>query len=334
MKTILLTTTALVAFAGAAAAEGHTGVNFGGSATLGYNDDAAGDNFGFYSDIEVDVTLTAELDNGVTVTATADIDELNAGTADFGGVTLKIASETASLTYGDVNGAANDNWSSVGDMDSDGFYEQDGETVLRGDMSFGDIALSTSYEVAGDTLVGLNVAASATFGSVSVAGAYQADDGVGAEEIFGVRAGVAVAGADIALGYASNETTGSTSTGVSVSYPVGPVTLSASYVDESAGDANWDVSAAYAAGAVAIEVSTDESDMWAVEGSYDMGNGLTVLGGAADGGDTMYVAGSYDLGGGAALLASYVDTDAVNADDEYGANDYQNGMTVEVSFSF
>ena len=35
MKSILLTTTAIVAFAGAAAADGHAGVTFGGDFTLG-----------------------------------------------------------------------------------------------------------------------------------------------------------------------------------------------------------------------------------------------------------------------------------------------------------
>lgn len=37
MKNILLTTTALVAFAGAAAADGHTSVSHALSAELGYN---------------------------------------------------------------------------------------------------------------------------------------------------------------------------------------------------------------------------------------------------------------------------------------------------------
>ena len=37
MKSILLTTTAMVAFAGAAAAGGHTSVGFGGDVTFGVN---------------------------------------------------------------------------------------------------------------------------------------------------------------------------------------------------------------------------------------------------------------------------------------------------------
>ena len=72
---ILLASVALTAFAGAAAAE----VSFSGSATLGYNDDNGrlannatfGDHNGFYSDLNVDVALSATLDNGITVSASA-----------------------------------------------------------------------------------------------------------------------------------------------------------------------------------------------------------------------------------------------------------------------
>ncbi len=63
MKRILLTSTALVAFAGAAAAD----VTWSGTAGLGYNDDI---DDGFYVDGDLDVTMSQELDNGVTVSGT------------------------------------------------------------------------------------------------------------------------------------------------------------------------------------------------------------------------------------------------------------------------
>ena len=332
MKSILLTTTAIVAFAGAAAADGHAGVSFSGSAALGYNDDAQGDHDGFYSDMNLDVSMTAALDNGLTVTATADVDELDNSDAAAGAVTLKIASETASLTYGDVNGAANDMWSSVGSMDQDTFYETDGEIVLRGDATFGGIMVGTSFEVNGDALEDMNLAVAGSVAGFDAAFVMQAGDNH--DEVLGFRVGTTLAGADLALGYADNATTGGTSTGVSAGYTVAGVALAASYVSESIGDDNWDVSAAYTSGAISVNVFTDESENYGVEGSYDLGSGLVIKAGFVDGGEDTYVAGEYDLGGGASFVASYADDADGDAGDEVGAPEYQVGTTIAVSFSF
>ena len=346
MKSILLTSTALVAFAGAAFADGHSandGISFSGSAKLGYNDElnvAAGsdDNLGFYSELNLDVALSKALDNGITVKASADVDELDAGHADFSGITLSVASETATLTYGEVDNAAEDNFSEAGDMDQKAFTEQDSEIVLRADLTFGDVSTSASYEVDGEDLVGLQLFASVAVGSVSVSAAYESDDGLGASELYGLRAATTFAGTEVAVGYISNTTTDESSTGISVAYPLGDLTLVASYSSESVGDDNYNLSAAYSAGAAAFEVSTDENDNFEVEGSYDLGNGVVAYAGLINAGDEFYLGGTYDLGGGASVLASYVDADAAaagaNADDEFGANDYQAGTTVEVSFAF
>jgi len=334
MKRILLSSAAIVAFAGAAAADGHSSIDFSGSATLGYNDAPEGDHNGFYSDINLDVSLSATLDNGLTVTATADVDELDAADAAAGGVTLKIASETASLTYGDVNNAAHGTWKSVGAMDADGFYEQDGEIVLRSDLTLGGVTVAIAQEIDSASLgniSNLNAAISGSFGSVNAIAAFQEGDAT-RDEIFGIRAGTTVGGVDVALGYASNETTGADSTGISFGYTVGPVALAASYVSEGAGDDNWDVSATYAEGATRVKVYTDESDDYGLEASYDVGNGLVVYAGYDNGDDASYIGGIYDLGGNASLAVSYVD--GVNADDEIGEKDFQSGTTVELSFAF
>jgi hypothetical protein len=345
MKKILLASVALTAFAGAAAAE----VSFSGSATLGYNDDAAGDHNGFYSDLNVDVALSATLDNGITVTAAGDLEEIDANEGAAASVTLTIASDNASLVYGDTEFAAVSAWSAVGSMDNDGFSEVDGELVIKGSVTFGDITVSASQEIAEDAATpdftevgGLSVGVSASMGAANVVVAYQeeeADAGLlAADELLAIRVGTSLAGADVAFGYADNRTDDAQSTGVSISYPMGAVTVAASYVVEenAAGNAddNWDISVAYAEGAVAVTANTDESDDWGLEGSYDLGNGLVINAGIDDAGDTNYIAGTYGLGGGASLLVSFVDTDAVNADDEYGAPDYQDGTTVAVSFAF
>ena len=69
----------------------------------------------------------------------------------------------------------------------------------------------------------------------------------------GVRVSTTLGGATVALGYAKNDNGGST--GIEVSYPMGALTTTASYVQEGAASAenNWDVKVAYAAGCSGLD---------------------------------------------------------------------------------
>jgi hypothetical protein len=379
MKSTLLTTTALIAFAGAAFADGHSandGVSFSGVATLGYNNTTSTANtgtddddsdvtvgletydneFGFYSDLEVTLGLSKALDNGLTVAASIDLEDLADGADASSDYTLSVTSETASMYYGDTKFAAESKWSEVGDMAASSFSEQDGETVLRGEGNVAGVDAAVSAVINGDKTEQVSLGATATFGMFNLGLGYQdsastsftaargtADndvDGFSAaangdfngNKVYAVSVGGSFAGADVALGYADNSV--ETSTGISVAYPVGPVALSASYADNSVSIDAWDIAATYAAGAITATISTDEGDDYALEGSYDLGNGAKVFAGVADGGDDYYVAASYDLGGGASVLASYADDQADDSEDEVGANEYQNGATVELTFTF
>ena len=362
MKKILLASVALTAFAGAAAAE----VSFSGSATLGYNDDNGrlannatfGDHNGFYSDLNVDVALSATLDNGITVSASADVDEVDAEDNASRGVTVTLSSDAASLVYGDTEFAAKSMWSAAGDMEADSFSIQDGEGVLKGTFSFGGVDMAVSgvtYNnkgaVAADDIAQMSFGAKATVGAATVVVAYQEEakatdfttttanpastngDFYNAETM-GVSVAFAAAGADIKVAYASETTSGTAtdfdSTGISVSYPMGDVTVSAYYVsedDSTAVDAkdNMGITFAYAANGMALTAAyADEqgTDVTKLEGSFDAGNGLTVYAGYvgknSDTDDT-YVGASYDLGGGASLLVSYADD--TNNDELTGDDD-------------
>ncbi|MCG3268591.1 porin [Yoonia sp. I 8.24] len=393
MKSTLLTTTALIAFAGAAAAE----VTFSGSATLGYNDTtrttatttgatsgwgvttvatgvagtgvtALDDNQGFYWDANVAVTLSEELDNGLTASATFDFDvaDLTLGdTLEAGSYVLSLTSDTAGLYFGDTAFAAETRWSGAGDMESDSFSEADGETVLRGDFEVAMVEASLSVVVAdtngttaqsasggSDSFDQMSFGAAADFGQFTVVAAYQEEGDLGntangdynADEVFGLSVGATFSGADITVAYASDETAGTNSTGIEVSYPFSDaITATAYYVAEDDGtdEDNYGVNVAYASGAIAVAVDYDYDqgvDKWGVEGSYDLGNGITVLAGVLnenEGDDTdYYIAGTYDLGGGADLLVSYGVDDDFDQEDEIGANEYQEGATVEVNFTF
>jgi hypothetical protein len=362
MKNMLLASTALVAFAGAAAAE----ITFSGSADLGYNDTinvAAGETTsGFYSDLDIVAGFSAELDNGLVAAASINLDDLvsNAGSNTGMDYELSLSNDTAGLYYGDTNFAAQNVWVSAGDMEADHFSEADGEEALRGEVTFGAVSAQMSYSLAdsagvrnaGDELEQLSIGASADFGNFNVVVAYQealtaasapgyvlaANGDFYDEEVFGLSVGTSFGGADVRLAYADNATLGTDSIGVKVAYPFGPVTATAYYVAESAVGDNWGLNLAYANGPIAVTVDYQDdqgTEDWGIEGSYDVGNGIMVYAGIDDSGEDMYVAGTYDLGSGASLLVSYADdADADNSDDEVGANDYQVGTTVEISFAF
>jgi hypothetical protein len=379
MKSILLTTTAIVAFAGAAAADGHTGVGFAGEATLGFNDDDdlfIGDNNGFYWDLSLDVTATAALDNGVTASATfgLDIVDGNLGNADngpnfvdvqAGDYVLKLESEMASLSFGDLDPVAEDNYGGVDGDTTAGFFDQDVhfdtvgfDAMLVGEVEVSGITAMLSYGVfLNDNNYGglekvdaLQVYATGDFGMISAEVAYQGEvAGYTTDPVFAVSATATVAGAEITGAYIDDAT--ESSLGLGVSYPVGPVTVGGYYSLNDVAEDSYGVSADYVDGPIAVnafydfeggatDADTDDVAEFGLEGSYDTGLGLTVLAGyinTDDSGtetDVSYIAGTYDLGGGAELLVSYAIDDDDTSGDEVGDPEYQVGTTVEVTFSF
>ncbi|SEW45085.1 porin [Cognatiyoonia koreensis] len=364
MKSILLTSTALVAFAGAAAADGHAtpGIGFAGEAELGYNDDIED---GFYWSADVDVTATAALDNGVVATATFGLNIVDEGEEGLGNpvtssdYVLTVEAGSSKLSFGDVDPVAEDRAGLVDGMEAETFNDQDThlitadfEGILVGETEIAGFSAAVSFgvdgeggnDLTGEDLDAMQVYVSGSFGSVDVEFAYQEEFGP-TPEIYAVGVSTSVAGADITVAYADN--TAVTSTGIQISYPVGPVTVGGYYTMNDGGSDDYGLSAEYADGPIAVEAfydvadadNADTSDSYGVEGSYDVGNGLTVLAGylvndeSADS-DAYYVAGEYDLGGGAELLVSYAEDEGNVGNDEIGDPEYLHGTTVQVSFTF
>jgi len=361
MKSILLTSTALVAFAGAAAADGHAGITTALSGEFGYNseDDGIGED-GFFWEGNLKTTATAALDNGLTAGAYFEItisgDNGDAGGDDDGDTlassdfVLSLESDTASIFFGDTGTAADKHWTSAGNMEQDGFTSGTDSAVLRGDVSFGSVDASISYIIddANDDVEQLSFGAGASFGAVDVALAYQEEsayvdgsDDYNGDEILGVSASGTFAGATVTVAYADNSTDGDTSTGIKVAYPVGPVTLTASYVDESNGDPNIELQVKYADGPISVTAEYEDNgeagDDITIEGTYDVGNGLTILAGAVNENEEdfdFYIGADYDLGGGATATFAYAVDDDGDQGDEIGAPEYDPGATVMVAFSF
>ena len=368
MKSILLASASVVAFAGAAAAE----VTFGGDATLGWNDDVED---GFYWDAGVDVTMSQTLDNGLTASATFS---LNVVENDLGevvstsGYVLSLTSDMGGLYFGDVDPVADDIWSGVDGSAVPGFNDQDVhfdvadfEAMLRGELTMMGINAYMSYGVelgdggaAESDLDALQLAATGDFGGFGFIVAYQEEFGP-TPMIFGVAATGSFAGADVKVAYEMADDTANTSSiGVDVSYPLGPVVVGGYYtINMEDGDIDNDaygVEVNYANGPVSVDAyydgSTNEADegSFGVEGSYDVGNGLMVYAGYildmndgtnedgefAESLAAYYAAVTMDLGGGASALFSYAEDETAGAQDEIGDPEYLEGMTLEVSFEF
>ena len=337
--------------AGVAAA----GVTFSGTAKFGYNDTdhATGASVGAaFSDIDLNIAFSQELNNGYTAAASFEFDVANADQgASFNAsdAVISLTNADSGIHYGDTKHGAENAWSAVGSMDNDDFRVAKNEMVTRADMTFGGakigISLGDDTNISGTEKDYISLGITGSAGAFSYALAHQNEntatldpvDNLAATQLAttGVRVSTTLGGATVALGYAKNDNGGST--GIEVSYPMGALTTTASYVQEGATGAenNWDVKFVYAADAVGLTVATDESQDWNVDVSYEMGNGLSLFVGADDGGEDTYAGVSYDLGGGASMLASYAnDNDNDDDDDEVGAKDYKEGMTFQLSFAF
>ena len=182
MKKVLLTSTAIVAFAGAAAAD----VSLSGSAELGLFDDGSdGENLGFFSSVDVRFSMTGETDGGLSFGATIDLDDaLETGATnqigdlndfDNADYTIFLSGGFGTLTFGDTDGAMDwalteggniGNPGSIADDETaysgyagsylDG-YDTNGGTaggsdsmILRYQYSFGDYSFAVSVEQGSD----------------------------------------------------------------------------------------------------------------------------------------------------------------------------------------
>lgn len=319
MKSILLTSTALVAFAGAAAAE----ITWSGDAEIGYNDDYKG---GFYWDIGATLKGEQELSGGLVAGFKLDIDineaeEVDAGpdnvygTADdvfgistkgtFSNIDIKasdyelyLKSDTAGLYFGDTSTASEELWFGVTNMDADSFAEggdADEDAQIRGEVMMGGLKAAVSYHVflandtVNDDLVGMQLAATYEAGAYTLGFAYQDEDNPNGQ-IFGLSAKTSMGGADITASYAKEEIDNVSSLGVEVSYPFGPVTGTVFYVvqDSDSGiDDNYGFKLAYENGPAAVDFwyHDGNDEEMGIEGSYDMGNGLVMKAGYIDEGD-------------------------------------------------
>ncbi|MBT0957842.1 porin [Alphaproteobacteria bacterium KMM 3653] len=263
MKKILLTSTALVAFAGAAAAE----VSISGSAEMGiFGTDSADTQF--HTDVDVTFSMSGETDGGLSFGASVDLDEAaglgfeegNAGFAVF------ISGGFGTITMGDTDGAMDWALTEAGNVGNPGSLRDDETShagywgsyhdgaagvydnqVLRYDNTFGDFGVALSFEqvqTGGESdidmawalgvkydveLAGLDLALGLGYQSVNIANTDGDDDstivGMSATTTFdnGLSAGLTYVSGDI-FGVSD-----SSHFGLGFGYATGAVSLHANY---------------------------------------------------------------------------------------------------------
>lgn len=350
MKNILLSSAAIVAFAGAAAAE----VSWSADAELGYNDDVED---GVYWSAGLGVSASQELNNGFTASASLDIDLDTAADGAFSGIevdasdwVVTLENDAFALSFGDVDTAV-ESFSFVSAADEDiagdeasDFAGADAGILLTGTVGAANFALSTIVD--GSDTGAMQAFVGGEFGNFNAGLLYTEEDTVfGQAEAVLVSLGATFGGADLLFN--AGEIDDVTVYGLEVTYPVGPVTLGAYYLTaDVAGDSDaYGISADYEEGAIAVAAFYEEvfgDDGYGLEASYDLGNGLVVgagyIGGDNEGDDqAAYIVAEYDLGGGASLLASYADAEIEGSDDiDTGLGGYEllDGLTLELSLEF
>ena len=279
MKRILLTTTSLVLAAGFASAD----VSFSGTAGVALIDDN-GASLSTRADMfaesyyDLDITATAETDNGISVKVGFDMGGGNKIDYDDDD---KLEEQGATVGHADVAVSYN-GWTLA--------VDQDGIDNLFDDSQSEDVSLSGA-------VMGWTVAL--TSDQENSTSSY--------------KLGGTVGGVSVTLTGTDNDDNGGDASKVALSYAAGALTLSASVEDESKADGSeddstvgikyamndalslsytsikpgsrtgddfgdeWDAKFAYSAGGVSASFAVDEADATTVIAEYTLGNGATAF---------------------------------------------------------
>lgn len=168
MKKVLLASTALVGFAGAAAAE----VTITGSAEMGIYGGSEIETQ-FFQDLDVTFSMSGETDGGLSFGASVDLDESDGSATtgvsgafepnDDGGATIFVSGGFGTVTMGDTDGAMDWALTDAGNMGNPGTLADDETThagylgayldgaydgqIVRYDYAVGDFGFAVSTEM-------------------------------------------------------------------------------------------------------------------------------------------------------------------------------------------
>ena len=285
MKKLLIATTALVATAGMAAADvtisGHAAAGFhSGLDTAGASTAIAGD--GIFSNAGVDFKMSGATDNGISFTASVNIDageEIDQGDFEYDGKdggTAGLGAVSMSGTFGTLT------------------FDNNGIDNLYSDATNHDVSYSTTLGAVGLT-VGYDVTAAST-NATSAQATYTAGG-----MAFTLTGSEAAAGTSttLAVSYALNDTvtltadTDQKAGAESVATMGAKTTLNGVSVSvESANNSTWDVDLGYTVGGFALTYGVDETDGWTATATAALGGGATFKAGV-DSEDATYAGVSF-----------------------------------------
>jgi outer membrane protein OmpU len=248
MKKVLLATSALVMFAGAAAAEvtvsgtGRMGVVYtNGDLSVGVGDDVEA---AFSSRIRIIFTASGETDGGLTFGASVRNDQSGVGNTENGDSTVFISGAFGKITMGDTGNASDSilgqvsgvGYTGIGDWNEIGFIGRD-ITGAQYEYSADAYSIGLAYEE-NDADSQITAMGSATFG-----------------------------GATVKLKIVDRDSAADTAAALSVDYTTGALTITAFATDN---------------------VDFGGTDTLGLGASYDLGGGAAMVGGVVDNGtDTL-----------------------------------------------
>jgi len=238
---------------------------------------------GIYSNAGVDFTMTGATDNGISFSASVNIDagmEIDAGDFELDGKD----GGTAGLGSVSMTGAF-------------------------GTLTFDDGGIENLYS---DGLTNADVSYSTTVGAVSLTIAH--DTAAATKSANSVSAGYSASGMDFTL--TASEATGGTSTKLAVAYALNDTVSLTGKTDQAAGaeavqtigasttlngvsisvesanNSTWDVDLGYTAGGFALTYGTDETSVWSATATAALGGGATFAAGINQE-DSMYAGVSF-----------------------------------------
>jgi hypothetical protein len=308
MKHVLFTTTALVALSGAAMAD----VTWSGSASLGYNDGTGVMAEGINTDIDLDVTMSNAGGYSASISAAME------GGAAITGEDIAITTPVVSIHYGEVVEAANSAYSDtdgLSGLGSDEFTSADGSgAAVLISASTGGMSVGFSDDATVDGS-GSSFGINGDLGGVSFGIGSKGDD-------WGISASGSAMGGSISV--ASEQVDDASATGVSLTMPLGDMSLTVSATD---GDF-WGASVSTALAGATISAGTDSND------DTQFGLSTTIAGGFG-------LAADFDTDNGTELALTYALSDSAtlsvsyNEDlDEDDDDDYEPGTEAKLAFTF
>ena len=296
MKHVLFTTTALVALSGTAFAD----VTWSGSAALSYNDGSGVMAEGMNTDIDLDVTMSNAGGYSASISAAME------GGESITGEDISITTPVATINYGEVVEAANSAYSDtdgLAGLGSDEFTAEDGSgAAILVSASTGGMTVGFSDDATVDGSAS-SFGISGDLGGVSF--------GIGSkDEDWGISASGSAMGGTISV--ASEEVGGESATGVSVTVPLGDMSMTVSATD---GDF-WGASVSTSLAGATISAGTDSNDdtQFAISTTIAGGFGLAA---DFDTDNGTELALSYSLSDSATLTVSYNEDLDEDDDDDY-----------------